>query len=51
LGTSARGRGKQREGGQTWLIYFIYMYENKTLTPVEIVLRKGKEDKRERWKG
>jgi hypothetical protein len=30
-----------------WLIYFTYLYENRTMKPVEIVLRRGEEDKGE----
>jgi hypothetical protein len=28
-------------GGQIWLTYFIFTYENRTMKPVEIVLRSG----------
>jgi hypothetical protein len=37
-----RGRVKRKfEKGQIWLIYFIYWYENRTMKPLEIVLRRG----------
>jgi hypothetical protein len=32
-------------------IYFAFMYTNGTMKTVEIVLRRGKKDKGERWKG
>jgi hypothetical protein len=37
-----RGRRVNREGeeGQRWLMYFVYMYENKIMKSVEIVLRR-----------
>jgi hypothetical protein len=39
--TSGREEGKQRsEGGQTWWSTFLYVYENRTIKPVEIVLRR-----------
>jgi hypothetical protein len=37
------------------ILYFVFviwwMYENRTMKPVEIVLRRRREDKEERWKG
>jgi hypothetical protein len=30
-----------------WLMYFIYLYENRTMKPVEIILSRGKGDERE----
>jgi hypothetical protein len=32
------------KGGRIWSIYFIYLYENRTMKPVEIVLSCGEED-------
>jgi hypothetical protein len=32
-------------------MYFVFMYENRTMKPVEIILRRGRRDKGERWKG
>jgi hypothetical protein len=29
------------EGDQIWSIYFAYVYKNRTMKPVEIVLRSG----------
>jgi hypothetical protein len=31
------------EGGRVRLVYFVYMYENRIIKPVEIVLRSGEE--------
>jgi hypothetical protein len=39
-------RGKvirKTEGGRIWWIYEVFIYENRTMKPVEIVLRRGKE--------
>jgi hypothetical protein len=33
---------EEGEGGRMWMVYFVYMYENRTVKSVEIVLRKGK---------
>jgi hypothetical protein len=39
-----RGRvNREGEEGQIWLMYFVYVYENKTMKPTEIVLRRGEE--------
>jgi hypothetical protein len=38
------GAGKvirESEGGVLWWMYFVYVYENRTVKPVEIVLRMG----------
>jgi hypothetical protein len=32
-------------------VYFEFMYENKKMKPVEIILIMGKGDKLERWRG
>jgi hypothetical protein len=32
---------RRLKGRRTWSRYFIYLYENITMTPVEIILRKG----------
>jgi hypothetical protein len=37
------GRGwvnRQSEGGRIWWMYFVYLYKNKTMKPVKIVLRR-----------
>jgi hypothetical protein len=31
--------------------YFIFMFENRTMKPVEIVLLRGEGNKAERWRG
>jgi hypothetical protein len=42
VGSSGKGARKgESKGKQIWLMYFIYMYENRTMKPVEIVLRSG----------
>jgi hypothetical protein len=33
---------RMSEGGQIWWMYFIFMYENRIMKPVEIVLRRGR---------
>jgi hypothetical protein len=43
LDNSRRGEGKWRG----WWMYFVYVYENRTTKPDEIVLRRGGE----RWRG
>jgi hypothetical protein len=30
-----------------WSMYILYVYENRTLTPDEIILRRGEEDEGE----
>jgi hypothetical protein len=40
------GRGKS-EGGQIWSMYFVFVYENRTVKPIEIVLKKGEGEVRE----
>jgi hypothetical protein len=47
------GRGGHRtgEGEKIWWNYFVFMYENRTMKHVEIVLRRQRVDKRERWRG
>jgi hypothetical protein len=32
------------EGGQIWMMYLKYLYENTIMKPVEIVLRRGRGD-------
>jgi hypothetical protein len=34
-GERAQGKGK---GGQIWWVYFLFIYENRIIKPVEIVL-------------
>jgi hypothetical protein len=36
--SSGRGEGK---GESIWLIYFVYVYENKTMKTDKILLRRG----------
>jgi hypothetical protein len=36
LGTRGRGKGIKK----VWM-YFVFMYENRTMKPFEIVLRRG----------
>jgi hypothetical protein len=40
------GRGKVNGGDEglgIWLMYFIYLYKNRTMEPVEIILSRGEE--------
>jgi hypothetical protein len=38
-----RGRvNREGEGRLIWLVYFINLYDNRAMTPAEIVLRRGK---------
>jgi hypothetical protein len=40
--TSGKGEGiGLDEGGQIWWMHFVFMYENRMMMPVEIVLRRG----------
>jgi hypothetical protein len=32
-------------------MYFVFIYENRIMKPVGIVLRKGKENRGEQWRG
>jgi hypothetical protein len=44
------GRGKingEGEGGQIWSMYFVYMYENRTMKPAGIVLKRQGKGMRE----
>jgi hypothetical protein len=46
MDTSERGRvNRESEGGQIWSMYWVYMYENKTIKPAEIVLRSEEEER------
>jgi hypothetical protein len=37
-----RGRAKgEGKGEQMWWKYFVFIYENRTMKPAEIVLRSG----------
>jgi hypothetical protein len=39
-----QGRPKgEGEGGQLWWMHFVFVYENRTMKPVKIVLRSGEE--------
>jgi hypothetical protein len=33
------------EGVQIWSVYFIYLFANRTMNPVEIVLRRGYKER------
>jgi hypothetical protein len=44
-GTSGR-RVKGEDGGVSKYDYFIYMYENKIMKPVKMVLKRGKRGKK-----
>jgi hypothetical protein len=32
-------------------MYFVYVYESRTMKPVEIVLRRGRGDEEKWWRG
>jgi hypothetical protein len=38
---------REGKGGQIWLMYFIYLYENNTINYVEVILRMGGGDEGE----
>jgi hypothetical protein len=38
---------REGEGGQIRLMYFVYMYEDRTVKPIEIVLRRGWQEMKE----
>jgi hypothetical protein len=38
-----RGEGIKKGEGQIWRKYFVFMYENRTVKLVKIVLRRGEE--------
>jgi hypothetical protein len=41
-GATGRGRVKREyKGKEIWLMYFIYLYENRTMNPGEIILSSG----------
>jgi hypothetical protein len=41
VGTSGKEQAEREdEGGEIW--YFVFMYKNRTMKPVETVLRKGR---------
>jgi hypothetical protein len=44
-------RGEEIKEGWIWLMYFIYLYENRTMKPVEIILSRREEDEGEWWWG
>jgi hypothetical protein len=37
---------REGEGGQIWSMNFEYMYKNRIMKPVEIVLRRGERHER-----
>jgi hypothetical protein len=39
------------EGGKIWWQYFVFIYENEQMRPVETVLKGGGRHKEERWRG
>jgi hypothetical protein len=43
-----KGRVKKDECSES---IFVFMYKNKTIKPVEIVLRRGKGNEGDRWRG
>jgi hypothetical protein len=46
--SSLKGRVNEKgEGGGVWLMFFIYLYENRTMKLVGIILSRGKGDKGE----
>jgi hypothetical protein len=50
LGAVPGGRKRVKgegEGGLIWWVYFVYVYENRTMKPVEIVLRRGEVEEGE----
>jgi hypothetical protein len=46
-----KGRRRKNEGRQIRWMCFVFVYENRTMKPIEIVLRRGEGDKGERWRG
>jgi hypothetical protein len=40
--------GEIKQRGQIWLMYFVYVYENRTVNLVETVLRRGDKGERKR---
>jgi hypothetical protein len=44
------GKEKSSEGGPMCWKYFVFTYENRTMKPAEVVLRRGRGDNGERWK-
>jgi hypothetical protein len=46
------GRGhKERVRAGEMVEYVVFLYERRTIKLVEIVLRSGRVDERERWRG
>jgi hypothetical protein len=39
------------EGGWIWCMFFVFVYENRTMKPIEIVLRKGRSGDEGEWWG
>jgi hypothetical protein len=40
-GDNGKGRvNRESEGGRIWWVYLVFMYENRTGKPVDMVLRK-----------
>jgi hypothetical protein len=42
---------REGEGGQIWWMYFVYVYENRIMKLVEVVLRRGRRGRRENDEG
>jgi hypothetical protein len=38
---------REGEGGRIWWMYLAYVYENRTMKPIEIVLKRREEEIRE----
>jgi hypothetical protein len=41
----------EREGGQVCSVYFVVMYEHRTMKPAEIVLKGAGGMRENRWRG
>jgi hypothetical protein len=51
MGTNGRKEDiRKGKGRLIWWMCFVFIYENRTRTPVEIVLRSRREDMGERWR-
>jgi hypothetical protein len=44
--------GRWTQGKGEWWMYFVYIYENRRMKPVEIVIRRrGEGEEGEQWRG
>jgi hypothetical protein len=51
VGTSGRGEDKRKGCRRVNMVeYYVIMNESGTMRPAETILRKGREDKGERWR-